>query len=56
MLRESVESGEFSLPPIYCMEYTVMNKYYPGEPVNIYINSWINIIQENNSVINAKKW
>ena len=32
-----------------------MNKYYPGEPVNINIKSLINIIQENNWVITTKK-
>ena len=32
-----------------------MNKYYPGEPVNIHIQSLINIIQENNWVITKKK-
>ena len=30
-------------------------KYYPGEPVNIHIQSLINIIQENNRVITTKK-
>ena len=23
--------------PIFCITYTIMNKYYPGEPVHIYI-------------------
>ena len=32
-----------------------MNKYFPGEPVNINIQAWINTIQENNRVINTKK-
>ena len=32
-----------------------MNKYYPGKPVNIYIQSLINIVQENNRVITTKK-
>ena len=32
-----------------------MNKYYTGEPVNIHIQSLINIIQENNRVITPKK-
>ena len=31
-------------------------KYYPGEPVNILIQSLINIIQEKNWVITTKKW
>ena len=30
-------------------------KYYPGEPVNIHIQSLINIIQENNWEITTKK-
>ena len=30
-------------------------KYYPGEPVNIHIQSLINIIQDNNRVITTKK-
>ena len=30
-------------------------KYYPGEPVNIHIQSLINIIQENNWLITTKK-
>ena len=33
--------------PIFCITYTTMNKYYPGEPVNIHIQSLINIILEN---------
>ena len=32
-----------------------MNKYYPDEPVNIHIQSLLNIMQENNRLINAKK-
>ena len=32
-----------------------MNKYYPVEPVNIHIESLINIILENNWVITTKK-
>ena len=34
MLRES---GEFSLPLLFCMTYTIINKYYPGEPGNTHI-------------------
>ena len=30
-------------------------KNYPGEPVNIHIQSLINIIQDNNRVIGTKK-
>ena len=32
-----------------------MNKYYPGEPVNIHKQSLINIIQDKNWVITTKK-
>ena len=32
-----------------------MNKYYPGEPINIHIQSLINSMQENNRVIIIKK-
>ena len=32
-----------------------MNKYYPGKPVNVNIQSRINIIQESNWVITTKK-
>ena len=41
MLREL---GELSLPLIFCITYTTTEKYYPGEPVNIHIQSLINII------------
>ena len=33
----------------------IMNKYYTGEPVNIHIQSLINIMQENKIVITTKK-
>ena len=52
MLRES---GELSLPPIFCITFTTMCNYYPGEPVNIHIQSLINIMQDNNRVITTKK-
>ena len=32
----------------------IINKYYPGEPVNIHIKSLINIIQEEKWVIASK--
>ena len=32
-----------------------MHKYYPGEPVHIYIQPLINIMQDNNKVITTKK-
>ena len=31
-----------------------MNKYYPGKPVNIHIQPFINITQEKNCVITTK--
>ena len=33
----------------------IINIYYPGEPVNIHIQSLINIIQEKKRAINTKK-
>ena len=41
--------------PIFFITYTIMNKYYPGEAVNIHIQSLINNILENNWVITTKK-
>ena len=41
--------------PIFNITYMIINIYYPGEPVNIHIQSLINIIQENNWVITTKK-
>ena len=41
--------------PVFCITYMTINRYYPGEPVNIHIQSLINIIQENNWVITNKK-
>ena len=32
--------------PNFCIRYTIMKKYYPGEPINIHVQSLINIIQE----------
>ena len=49
------ESGEFSLPPMFCITYTIMYKYYPGEPVNRHKQPLINIMQVNNWVITTKK-
>ena len=39
----------------FCIIYTINNEYYPGEAVNIHIQSLINIIQEDNLVIITKK-
>ena len=47
--------GEFSLPPLFNITCMIINIYYPGEPVNIHIQSLINIIHENNRVITTKK-
>ena len=41
--------------PIFYITYIIINIYYLGEPVNIHIQSVINIIQENNWVITTKK-
>ena len=41
--------------PTFCITYTIMNKYDPGEPFNIHIQSFVNIIQENNRVTTTKK-
>ena len=46
--------GELSLPPIFHTTYTIIKKYHPCEPVNIHIQSLINIIRENNWVIRKK--
>ena len=27
--------GELMLPPIFCITYNIIKKYYPDEPVNI---------------------
>ena len=41
--------------PIFCITYTIVKKYHPGEPVNIHTESLINIIQEKNRAIKTKK-
>ena len=41
--------------PIFNITCMIIYIYYPGEPVNINIQSLINIIQENNRVITTKK-
>ena len=43
------------LPLTFCITYTSMKNYYPGEPVDIHIQSLIHIIQESNWVITTKK-
>ena len=46
---------ELWLPPIFNITYTIMKIYNPGEPVNIHIQSFLNIIKDNNKVIYTKK-
>ena len=46
---------ENSRYPLFYITYMTINIYYPGEPVNILIQSIINIIQENNWVVTPKK-
>ena len=41
--------------PLLFITYMTMNKYYPGEPINIHIQPLINIMQEKNWVITTKK-
>ena len=45
----------FLLPLFFNIIYMIINIYYLGEPVNIRMQSLINIIQENNWVITPKK-
>ena len=40
--------------PIFYITYMIINRYYADEPVNIHIQSLINIIQEKNWVITTK--
>ena len=40
---------------MFCITYIIANKYYPGGPVNVHIQSLINIIQKNNWEITTKK-
>ena len=43
------------LSSFFCIKYTIIKKYYPGEPATIHIIFLINITQENNKVIITKK-
>ena len=45
----------YRYPQFFSIVYTTMNKYFPGETVNIHIQSFINIMQENNWLITTKK-
>ena len=47
--------GEFLLPLFFSYNMYDHQKYYPGEPVNINIQSLINTIQEDNWAIINKK-
>ena len=42
------------ITPNYCITYMIMKKNYSGGPVNIYIKSLINIIQEKSWLITTK--
>ena len=46
--------GEFLLFPILSYNIYDNEKCYPGEPVNIYIQSVITVIQENDREITTK--
>ena len=39
----------------FFITYTIMNKLYSGEKLNIHIQSLINMIHENNWVLTTKK-
>ena len=41
--------------PYFCITYTILKDYYPGEPVNIHTQSSINIIQEKIGKVPPKK-
>ena len=43
------------ITPLFCITYTIVNKYYLVEPVSILIKSLINIIQEINWEVTTKK-
>ena len=51
MLRE-LDNSRY---PQFLYSISDNKRYYPGEPVNINIQSLINIIQENNWKITTKK-
>ena len=40
---------------VECTLYMITKKHYPGEPVNIHIQSLLKNIQEKNKVITTKK-
>ena len=41
--------------PDFCIIYTITNKYYPGEPAHIHMQSFINIMQDKNRINTIKK-
>ena len=41
--------------PNFCITYTIMKKYYPGEPVNIHIQLLVDIIQEKSWAVTTRK-
>ena len=47
--------AEFLLPLIYLYNIYDNQKYFPGEPFNIHIQSLINNFQDENWVITTKK-
>ena len=47
--------GEFLLSPIFFNYICDHEKYYTDEPFNIHIQSFINIIKDNNRVVTTKK-
>ena len=49
------EYGELSLTQFFYIIYMIISIYYLGEPVNIHIQSLINIMLEKNWVITTKK-
>ena len=47
--------GIILISPVFCIIYTIMKKYSPSQPVNIHIQSLINMIQDNNWLITTKQ-
>ena len=47
--------GGLSSPPNFWYNVYDLEKYYPGETVNIHMQPLINIIQDNNRGITTKK-
>ena len=49
------EVENYYYPLFFRITYTIIKKYYPGEPVNTHIQKLIIIIQEKNRVIITKR-